>query len=92
MNEFKERGIRQVESDYFDLLFNNEDFTLVDKQPLDSLHHGWLTYRLILKENSTGKFFATTARYNDDSGWEDIYGVITLHEVFLKKKMVAFYE
>lgn len=87
-----ERETRIVKGEISDLIFESEEFTLVDKQPLNDLNHGWLKYRLVFKEDATGKFFVTFARYNDYWGWEDTYGDIELTEVFLKKKMVAFYE
>ena len=87
-----DRETRVFSGEYYELLYESEDYTLVDRQPLDDLRHGWLRCRLILKENSTGKFFCFYARYNDDDGWEDTWGEIKLTEVFLKKKMVAFYE
>ena len=87
-----ERETRVVNGEVGELVYESEDFTLVDQQPLDDLRHGWLKYRLVFKEDATGKFFVTYARYNDDWGWEDSYGDIELTEVFLKKKMVAFYE
>ena len=87
-----ERETRIVKGEVGVLMFESEEFTLVDQQPLDNLKHGWLKYRLVFKEDATGKFFVTYARYNDDWGWEDSYGEIELGEVFLTKKMVAFYE
>ena len=87
-----DRETRIVKCEVDELMFESEEFTLVDQQPMDDMRHGWLRYRLVFKENSTGKFFVTYARFNDDEGWEDSYGEIELTEVFLKKKMVAFYE
>lgn len=87
-----ERETRVLNCELIELLYGSEEFTVVDRQPLDDLHHGWLRYRIVLREDSTGKFFVTYARFNDDDGWEDSYGEIELTEVFLKKKMVAFYE
>lgn len=87
-----DRETRIVKGEIGDLIYESVEFTLVDQQPLDNLKHGWLKYRLVFKEDATGKFFVTYARYNDDWGWEDTYGDIELTEVFLKKKMVAFYE
>lgn len=90
--EVIDRETRIVKGEVGELVYESEDFTLVDQQPLDNMKHGWLKYRLVFKEDATGKFFVTYARYNDDWGWEDSYGDIELTEVFLKKKMVAFYE
>lgn len=87
-----ERETRVFKGEMFELLFESDDYVVIDRQPLDDLHHGWLAYRIVLREESTGKFFVTFARFNDDYGWEESYGEIELMEVFLKKKMVAFYE
>lgn len=81
----------KYENGFDEFLYENNDYTVVEQQPLDDMRHGWLKYRLVLRENATGRFFVTYARSNDEEGWDDMTE-IHLTEVFPKQKVITVYE
>ena len=81
----------KCENGFDEFLYENNDYILVEEQPLDDMRHGWLKYRLVLRENVTGRFFVTYARLNDEEGWDD-ETEIHLTEVFPKQKTITVYE
>lgn len=88
----KQRENRTFEGYLGDLMWESDQYKLVDQIPEDYQKHGWQQYTVIVKDKVTGQYFQTTGMFNDDEGWDDYDDTINLVEVFLVEKTIIAYE
>lgn len=88
----KQRETRTFEGYLGDLMWESDQYELVDQIPEDYQKHGWQQYTVIVKDKVTGQYFQTTGMFNDDEGWDDYDDIINLVEVFPVEKTIIAYE
>ena len=88
----KQRETRTFEGYLGDLMWESDQYELVDQIPEDYQKHGWQQYTVIVKDKVTGQYFQTTGMFNDDEGWDDYDDTINLVEVFPVEKTIIAYE
>lgn len=88
----KQRENRTFEGYLGDLMWESDQYKLVDQIPEDYQKHGWQQYTVIVKDKVTGQYFQTTGMFNDDEGWDDYDDTINLVEVFPVEKTIIAYE
>ena len=88
----KQRETRTFEGYLGDLMWESDQYELVDQIPEDYQKHGWQQYTVIVKDKNTGQYFQTTGMFNDDEGWDDYDDTINLVEVFPVEKTIIAYE
>lgn len=88
----KQKETRTFEGYLGDLMWESDQYELVDQIPEDYQKHGWQQYTVIVKDKVTGQYFQTTGMFNDDEGWDDYDDTINLVEVFPVEKTIIAYE